>query len=822
MLGLGIDIGTTTLSFVVIDSENGKVVDKRTLSNDYKPAGCEAWEKLQDPVGILQAVEKTVAEMREKYPSIGCIGVTGQMHGILYVDEDGQAVSSLYTWQDERGNKLCSDVTEGCGAETYAQRITRITGFHVATGYGLTTHYYNVCNGLVPEKAVSLCTIGDYIGMRLADRKTPLLHVSNAASLGIFDLHNTCFDQAAMKKLDMDVAILPEVTAAFDKVGTTEGDLAVGVAIGDNQASFIGSVPDVNNSLLVNVGTGSQISMASDRYVLRGEVETRPLCTGSQLLVGSSLCGGRAYALLNQFFAKTAKMLGVTVDTDQIYGAIAEALKERENQKPAAETLQFSTKFCGSRSDVSQRAAITNLGLDNFTPEDFAEANLQGIVNELYDMYADMVKDSQDAEESKRYLVGSGNAIRKNRVLRQLFEQKFGGKLLIPAHQEEAAYGSVLTAFIAAGEFQNMKEAQRIIKMDYSDMVKGPVFFERNRVSRVYKGGKLFADFFGDAPEDNNYPEEWIASSVMAINKNQESEKEGISKIRGAEVYFDELIADYKAEMLGDRKELGVLVKILDSAIRLPVQAHPDKPYSNKYFNSDYGKAEMWIVLGTRENACLYFGFKDKLTKEEFAEKVEESIANKEVMAECLNVIPAKKGDVFFVPAKMVHAIGYGCLILEVQEPTDFTIQPEAWCGDYRLNDKEMYLGLTKDQALDCFDYDVYADAAVSLARKIPAVILEEDGVRVEKIVDCEDTPCFSANKITVSGGSYRISKAPGVYIVTEGAGAVTCDNGTYPLKKGDYFFVPYAANNLCVLTAQQGNDGCGSLEVIECLPPVL
>ena len=79
--------------------------------------------------------------------------------------------------------------------------------------------------------------------------------------------------------------------------------------------------------------------------------------------------------------------------------------------------------------------------------------------------------------------------------------------------------------------------------------------------------------------------------------------------------------------------------------------------------------------------------------------------AVKSAMERLLNRIPVKTGDVYFIPAKAVHAIGAGCLILEVQEPTDFTIQPERWCGDYHLNDNEMYIGLSKEDALGVFDY---------------------------------------------------------------------------------------------------------------------
>ena len=70
-----------------------------------------------------------------------------------------------------------------------------------------------------------------------------------------------------------------------------------------------------------------------------------------------------------------------------------------------------------------------------------------------------------------------------------------------------------------------------------------------------------------------------------------------------------------------------------------------------------------------------------------------------------LESYPVKAGDIIYIPAKMVHAIGAGCLLLEVQEPTDFTIQPERWCGDYHLSDKQMYLDLDKETALKVFDY---------------------------------------------------------------------------------------------------------------------
>lgn len=87
--------------------------------------------------------------------------------------------------------------------------------------------------------------------------------------------------------------------------------------------------------------------------------------------------------------------------------------------------------------------------------------------------------------------------------------------------------------------------------------------------------------------------------------------------MQGSGDYLDELLKKYPNELLGKGKNLRVLVKALDSAIRLPAQAHPDKAFSRKYFHSEYGKTECWIILDTRPGALLFFGFREGVTVEE-------------------------------------------------------------------------------------------------------------------------------------------------------------------------------------------------------------
>lgn len=316
-----------------------------------------------------------------------------------------------------------------------------------------------------------------------------------------------------------------------------------------------------------------------------------------------------------------------------------------------------------------------------------------------------------------------------------------------------------------------------------------PIFFERNRVFRVYTGGALFADFFGDEAEDGFYPEEWVASSVRAINEGHTDEYEGISKICGSDLYLSDALKAYKKEILGDKENLGALTKILDSAIRLPVQAHPDKAFALKNFSSVYGKQEAWLILGKREGAKVYYGFRDGVTREMLEKAVRESESDKEIMSSLLESYDVNVGDVIFIPAGIAHAIGAGCLLLEVQEPTDFTIQPERWCGEYRLSDNEMYIGLDRQTALDCFKMDLRYDIPLK-----PKRVSEGGGVAVDSLIGPDITDCFSLDIITLSGGSFVPERTAGVYVVTQGEGKIYSENYEKRLKKGDYFLMPHRA----------------------------
>ena len=422
---LGLDIGTTTVSAVVV--EDSKVLASLTRANgSFLPAE-NPWEKVQNPGFILEVALGSVKELYTQFPDIARIGVTGQMHGIVYLDASGSPVSPLYTWQDGRGDLPYDN------GETYAAHLSRVTGYPLATGYGLVTHYYNLQNGLVPANAVRFCTIHDYVAMVLAGQTAPVTEASDAASFGMFNVEKGCFDLAALEKAGIAPALLPAV-AADPCVGSYQGSVPVYVAIGDNQASFLGSTGGDLNCMLVNVGTGSQFSVYTPKYMACPGLETRPFPGGGYLLVGASLCGGRAYALLEQFFRQTVEM-AIGTAPDSCYDGMASLLAG--SAKPA-DIPAVTPLFQGTRQDPTLRGHIDGLSTENLTPLHLIWGMMEGMAGELHDMYLHY----RNAGGSDVSLIGSGNGLRKNIHLQNCFQEMFGKSLTMSECNEEAATGA--------------------------------------------------------------------------------------------------------------------------------------------------------------------------------------------------------------------------------------------------------------------------------------------------------------------------------------------------------------------------------------------
>lgn len=387
ILSLGIDVGTTTISAAIIDLTTQRQAETYTLENNCRINSEEDFSE-QDAEKILNKVKKLLEHIFKHYPNIASIGITGQMHGILYIDKKGNAVSNFITWQDKRAKRICENGID------YCDKIYKISGEKVSAGFGFATHYYNTCNGLVPENAYTFCNITDYIVMKLSGIVFPVIHNSVSASFGLFDIKKSCFKAEKISELGMNNITMPVVTEDFLVCGKY-GNAAVSVGIGDNQAAFLGSVEDLDESILVNIGTGSQISTVWDTdEIICGGTELRPLIKGKYILCGSALCGGEAYALTEKFFRGFSMQLNGS--DSPVYEAMNKLAEKAysEHKQP----LEVNTAFCGTRLNPAECAGVFGITDLNFTAGQFILGVIFGICSELYNFFGDKVKKKKNCD----------------------------------------------------------------------------------------------------------------------------------------------------------------------------------------------------------------------------------------------------------------------------------------------------------------------------------------------------------------------------------------------------------------------------------------
>ena len=180
-------------------------------------------------------------------------------------------------------------------------------------------------------------------------------------------------------------------------------------SLGDNQASFLGSTAGKNGAVLINLGTGGQISIVSDKLFSAKGIEPRPYLDNKWLIVGAPLCGGESYAILERFFREICKIL--TGKEEPVYSIINSLL---ENNKPPDDIPKFCTQFNGTRDNPCSRGSISGLSSSNFTPLHFIYGMLYGMA---YDMYAYYEIYLEHGGKPAQSLIGSGNGLRKNPAL---------------------------------------------------------------------------------------------------------------------------------------------------------------------------------------------------------------------------------------------------------------------------------------------------------------------------------------------------------------------------------------------------------------------
>lgn len=296
----------------------------------------------------------------------------------------------------------------------------------------------------------------------------------------------------------------------------------------------------------------------------------------------------------------------------------------------------------------------------------------------------------------------------------------------------------------------------------------------------LFKMNPVFKDYLWGGSKLKDIYKKNSPYDVTAESWEIASHKNGESTVCGGEddgKTIKELISAYKERLLGDKIYKGddtvfpLLIKLIDAKDNLSVQVHPNDEYAAEFENGERGKTEMWYVMEADVGAKLIYGFKHDISKEDF----EASIKNNTLL-EHVNYVECKKGDCFFIPSGMLHAIGKGLLIAEIQQNSDTTYRVYDYDRrDANGNARELHV----DKAVE----------VTTLKSSVGNEYAEEkDGI----LVKCD---YFTTEKITLNGEfTYTVNKDRFETLVVCDGTAVINDE---VCSKGDSLLVPAYAGKI-------------------------
>jgi mannose-6-phosphate isomerase len=310
-----------------------------------------------------------------------------------------------------------------------------------------------------------------------------------------------------------------------------------------------------------------------------------------------------------------------------------------------------------------------------------------------------------------------------------------------------------------------------------------PLVLPPNVLPHFYAGGERIARLRGLTLESDHMPEEWIGATNTAFGHSER----GLSRLEDGTFLRDAIAADAQAFLGPGRSEPGLLVKLLDAGQRLPVHFHPGRAFAREHLDSPYGKTEAWLIVEAEPGAAVHVGWKRDVDLAEVREWMRTQDAA--AMLATMHELPVAAGDSIFVPAGTTHAIGEGILMVELQEPTDFSVLL-AWDG-FELTEDDGHLNLGWDVVLQGLNREGW-DEQRARALKGRSLPQEADAY-------------FRAHHIT---GGDTLDQDFSILVGLNGEGRLE----DLPFGRGTAVLVPYAAGETTVH---------GDVEALRALPGV-
>uniref|UniRef100_A0A8D2DG37 Sedoheptulokinase n=1 Tax=Sciurus vulgaris TaxID=55149 RepID=A0A8D2DG37_SCIVU len=439
---LGIDLGTTSVKAALLEAAPGHPSGFVVLASCARAAQAEAESEVAGPQGREQDVNRIIQALNEcltalpqqQLQKVRAIGVSGQMHGIVFW-KTGQgcdwtegeaapvfkprAVSHLVTWQDAR-----------CSSEFLASLPRPASHLSVATGFGCATIFWLLKNSPDFLKSYDAAgTIQDYVVAMLCGLPRPLMSDQNAASWGYFNTQCQSWNLEILKVSGFPIHLLPGIAEPGSVAGRTchswfeiSKGTRVGVAMGDLQASVYSCMGQRTDAVL-NISTSVQLaaSMPSGFQPAQtpdpaAPVAYFPYFDRTYLGVAASLNGGNVLATFVHMLVQWMADLGLAVEESTVYSRMIQAAAQQRDT-----CLTITPTVLGERHLPDQLASVTRISSSDLSLGHVTRALCRGIVQNLHSM----LPVQQLKEWGVERVMGSGSALSRNEVLRQEVQRAF-------------------------------------------------------------------------------------------------------------------------------------------------------------------------------------------------------------------------------------------------------------------------------------------------------------------------------------------------------------------------------------------------------------
>jgi len=289
---------------------------------------------------------------------------------------------------------------------------------------------------------------------------------------------------------------------------------------------------------------------------------------------------------------------------------------------------------------------------------------------------------------------------------------------------------------------------------------------------RVWGGNRLSGEYGKKAGKKGKIGESWELSGVQGdISEVANGFLAGNSLEEIIEVYMGDLVGEKIYDKFG--REFPLLIKLIDANEDLSIQVHPPDDIARERHHA-YGKTEMWYILEADDKAKIYTGFNQEMTKERYVKSLEGGD-----IAQILNIEKPQPGDVFFIPAGRIHAIGKGVMLTEIQQTSDITYRIWDWKRN-GLDGKPRELHT--ELAVDAIDYNTYESYKTRVDPELNGTV---------NIIDCK---YFTTNIIELDQTiikDYSLIDSFVIYICIQGNAKLEWDDKSINLEKGETVLIP-------------------------------